>query len=446
MFSYNPFKVQLIKNKIPEDGLTSAYRCGNLIDLCTGPHLPSADKVKGFKVVKNSSSYWLGNKNNDDLQRVYAVSYPKQSMLDEYLKQQEELAKRDHRNIGPKQDLFHFHTMAAGSAMFFPHGTVIYNKLLDLMRSEYKIRGYSEVISPNVYSSDLWKSSGHYFKYKENIFFIQDNEEEHGLKPMNCPGHCLMFDMVQKSYRDLPIRMADFGVLHRNELKGALSGLTRVRRFQQDDAHIFCRTDQIEAEILGVLDLLDYIYSVFGFEYKLELSTRPEKFLGNIEDWNQAESQLKEALEKFGKAYKINEGDGAFYGPKIDVKLFDVFEREHQCGTVQLDFQLPARFNLQYRTGVVEDKQEGDDKGKKKKEKVHLTPEQIEQRKKEKAERKDKKEAQEEKPAEKKQEKAVLEKQVKEHKEEVHEKPKETLEEMEASKNLFIQDIQSSNL
>jgi threonyl-tRNA synthetase len=301
MFKYNPFKTQLIQNKIPENGYTSAYRCGNLIDLCTGPHLPSADRVKGFKVTKNSAAYWLGNKNNDDLQRVYAISFPKQAELDEYVKIQEELAKRDHRNIGPQQGLFNFTELAPGCALFEAHGTVIYNRLLELMRSEYKIRGYNEVISPNIYNSELWMKSGHYFKYKENIFFLNDEGEEHGLKPMNCPGHCLMFDLHQRSYRDLPIRMADFGVLHRNELKGALSGLTRVRRFQQDDAHIFCMPEQIEDEIIGVLDFIDYIYSIFGFEYKIELSTRPEKYLGRIEDWDLAESQLKSALGKFGK-------------------------------------------------------------------------------------------------------------------------------------------------
>lgn len=240
------------------------------------------------------------------------------------------------------------------------------------------------MISPNIYSSELWKISGHYFKYKDNIFWIKSEGEEFGLKPMNCPGHCVMFGMIQRSYKDLPIRMADFGVLHRNELTGALSGLTRVRRFQQDDAHIFCLPDQIEEEILGVLDLLDYIYGVFGFKYQLELSTRPDQFLGDIEEWNKAEAQLTEALNKFGKEYKINRGDGAFYGPKIDVKLFDVFGREHQCGTVQLDFQLPQRFNLQFRAGkhveeptqeqVAEKKAEKaekeKEKGKKKAEKV----------------------------------------------------------------------------
>ena len=224
---------------------------------------------------------------------------------------------------------------------------------MELMRGEYRIRGYSEVLSPNIYNAELWKISGHYFKYKENIYWINSDNEEHGVKPMNCPGHCVMFNMIQHSYRDLPIRMADFGVLHRNEVHGALSGLTRVRRFQQDDAHIFCTKDQIEEEILGVLDLIDYIYSVFGFKYHLELSTRPEKYLGSLEDWERAEEGLNEALKKFGKQFKINHGDGAFYGPKIDIKLFDAFEREHQCGTVQLDFQLPQRFNLQYRAKQV---------------------------------------------------------------------------------------------
>lgn len=403
MFAYNPFKTQLIQNKIPENGLTSAYRCGNLIDLCTGPHIPSANIIKGIKVTKNSSAYWLGKKENDDLQRVYAITFPKQALLDEYLQIQEELAKRDHRNVGPKQDLFHFTNFSPGSALFYPNGTVLYSRLIELMRGEYRIRGYNEVISPNVYSSELWKISGHYFKYKENIFWIRNEGEEYGLKPMNCPGHCVMFGLIQKSYKDLPYRLADFGVLHRNELHGALSGLTRVRRFQQDDAHIFCRTDQIEDEILGVLDLLDYIYSVFGFKYVLELSTRPEHYLGSIEDWDFAEQQLKKALEKFGKEYKINEGDGAFYGPKIDVKLFDVFGREHQCGTCQLDFQLPQRFNLQYRSGKQQehteehehkeeqDEKKGDkkEKGKKKGEKVEITPEERERLRQEKIKRKE---------------------------------------------------------
>ena len=350
LFADNPFKVELIKAKVPEEGYTSAYRCGNLIDLCTGPHIQSSDRVKGFAVTANSSAYWLADNKNDDLQRVYAISFPKQSLLEEYQKEQKELEKRKHTEIGPKQGLFNFSELAPGCAFFYPDGTKIYNRLMTLMREEYRIRGYQEVITPNMYNQELWKISGHFFKYKDNMYLIhQDEDEVHGLKPMNCPGHCLMFDMIQRSYRDLPIRFADFGVLHRNELKGALSGLTRVRRFQQDDAHIFCMPDQIESEILAVLDFLDYVYSLFDFKYKLELSTRPEQYLGNIEDWNKAEQQLENALKQFGKEYKINPGDGAFYGPKIDVKLFDAIGREHQCGTVQLDFQLPLRFNLQYR-------------------------------------------------------------------------------------------------
>ena len=350
LFADNPFKVELIKAKVPEEGYTSAYRCGNLIDLCTGPHIQSSDRVKGFAVTANSSAYWLADNKNDDLQRVYAISFPKQSLLEEYQKEQKELEKRKHTEIGPKQGLFNFSELAPGCAFFYPDGTKIYNRLMTLMREEYRIRGYQEVITPNMYNQELWKISGHFFKYKDNMYLIhQDEDEVHGLKPMNCPGHCLMFDMIQRSYRDLPIRFADFGVLHRNESKDSLSELIRVRRFQQDDGHIFCMPDQIESEILAVLEFIDYIYSLFDFKYKLQLSTRPEQYLGNIEDWNKAEQQLENALKQFGKEYKINPGDGAFYGPKIDVKLFDAIGREHQCGTVQLDFQLPLRFNLQYR-------------------------------------------------------------------------------------------------
>ena len=301
-------------------------------------------------MTSNSAAYWLGNKDNDQLQRVYGVSFPKHSQLTEYVKQQEELARRNHRNIGQQQQLFSLSHMAAGSPIFLPHGTVLYNKLVELMRREYRLRGYQEVITPNLYHTELWKTSGHFFKYYDAMFFIKQGEEELGIKPMNCPGHCLVFAQKQHSYRDLPIRYADFGVLHRNELAGTLTGLTRVRRFQQDDAHIFCRPDQIRQEIMGVLDLIDYIYTLFGFTYRMELSTRPEHYLGSAGQWDEAEQQLRDALEEFGKGYRVNEGDGAFYGPKIDLKLYDVFEREHQTATIQLDFQLPARFNLQYRS------------------------------------------------------------------------------------------------
>ncbi len=250
MFESNPFKVQLIQHKVPEGGSTTAYRCGKLIDLCTGPHIPATGIIKAMKVTKASSAYWLGKAENDDLQRVYGISFPAKKQMDEYVRIQEELLKRDHRTIGTQYDLFRFSNLSPGSAFFFPHGASIFNKLIDFMRNQYRIRGYSEVISPNMYSSDLWKISGHWDMYKDNMFVIpqQEGEQPFGLKPMNCPGHCLMFDMQLRSYRDLPVRYADFGVLHRNEVTGALSGLTRVRRFQQDDAHIFCRMDQLKVK------------------------------------------------------------------------------------------------------------------------------------------------------------------------------------------------------
>jgi threonyl-tRNA synthetase len=364
MFQDNPFKVQLISNKIPENGKTTAYRCGNLIDLCMGPHLISTGVVKSFKVTKNSSCYWLGNSKNDTLQRVYANTFPSEKEMKEWIKRKEEEEKRDHRNIGTQQDLFMFHTLSPGSAFFYGHGAFIYNKLVSFIRKEYIIRGFTEVISPNIYNLRLWKTSGHYKNYKDNMFMLKIENQGFGLKPMNCPGHCLMFDSKARSYKELPIRYADFGVLHRNEVSGALSGLTRVRRFQQDDAHIFCAPEQITDEILGQLEFLSHVYNIFGFEYELFLSTRPEKALGDHKLWDIAEKQLSDALDKFGKPWKLNPGDGAFYGPKIDIKLYDALKRQHQCGTIQLDFQLPIRFNLSYRTDeqVVMKSEDGENK------------------------------------------------------------------------------------
>jgi threonyl-tRNA synthetase len=382
MFKNNPFKVQLITNKIPENGKTTAYRCGNLIDLCMGPHLISTGIVKSFKVTKNSACYWLGNAKNDSLQRVYGVTFPSEKEMKEWIKRKEEEEKRDHRNIGKQQDLFMFHNLSPGSTFFYPEGSHIYNKLVSFIRKEYLIRGFTEVISPNIYNLRLWKTSGHYKNYKENMFLVKVENQGFGLKPMNCPGHCLMFENKARSYKELPIRFADFGVLHRNELSGALSGLTRVRRFQQDDAHIFCAPDQIMSEILGQLEFLEYVYSIFGFEYELFLSTRPENALGDVELWEQAEKSLGAALDKFGKPWKINPGDGAFYGPKIDIKLYDAIKRQHQCGTIQLDFQLPIRFNLMFRTDEqvkVEDnaKEKKKDEGEKKKTKKEKKGEEV---------------------------------------------------------------------
>ena len=366
LFGENPFKVQLISNKIPDNGKTTAYKCGDLIDLCLGPHLSSTGVVKAFKITKNSSCYWLAKADNDSLQRVYGVTFNSKVLMEEYIKRKEEEEKRDHRNIGKQQDLFMFHQLSPGSTFFYPSGAHIYNKLIDFMRREYTMRGFHEVISPNLFNLKLWKTSGHYKNYKENMFMVKIENQGFGLKPMNCPGHCLMFDSKARSYKELPIRYADFGVLHRNELSGALSGLTRVRRFAQDDAHIFCTPEQIQSEIFSQLQFVEYVYSVFGFEYELFLSTRPEKALGSVDLWDKAEKALADALNQFGKPWKINPGDGAFYGPKIDIKLFDAIKRTHQCGTIQLDFQLPIRFNLHYRTDEVVIKSDADKEAEKK--------------------------------------------------------------------------------
>nr|CAB3492164.1 unnamed protein product [Digitaria exilis] len=322
-----------IINELPEDKTITVYRFGPLVDLCRGPHIPNTSFVKAFACLKASSSYWRGKADRESLQRVYGISFPDSRRLKEYKHHLEEAKKRDH---------------SPGSCFFLPHGARIYNKLMDFMRQQYRDRGYQEVISPNIYNMQLWETSGHAANYKENMFIFEIEKQEFGLKPMSCPGHCLMFNNRVRSYRELPLRLADFGVLHRNELSGALTGLTRVRRFQQDDAHIFCRENQIKDEVNSVLEFINYVYEIFGFKYELELSTRPEKYLGDIETWNKAEQQLTEALNEFGKPWKINEGDGAFYGPKIDIGVFDALKRKFQCATLQLDFQLPLRFKLYY--------------------------------------------------------------------------------------------------
>eukprot|EP00475_Leptophrys_vorax_P004136 TRINITY_DN12468_c0_g2_i2.p1 TRINITY_DN12468_c0_g2~~TRINITY_DN12468_c0_g2_i2.p1 ORF type:complete len:791 (-),score=237.06 TRINITY_DN12468_c0_g2_i2:42-2414(-) len=359
MFKYNPFKLDIIQNKVPDGGSTTAYRCGPLIDLCKGPHIRNTGVIAAFEITKNSGSYWKGDANNAMLNRVYGISFPDSKRMKEYKKFREMASKRDHRKIGEDQSLFFFDKLSPGSCFFLPHGARIYNKLIETIRAEYETRGYSEVITPNVYNLDLWKTSGHLDNYKENMFIFEVEKQQFGLKPMNCPGHCLMFKHQTRSYRDLPIRMADFGVLHRNEVSGALTGLTRVRRFQQDDAHIFCRRDQIYDEVLSVLNFMEKIYGIFGFKFSLALSTRPAKALGDLELWNQAEKALENVLNKFGHPWTINPGDGAFYGPKIDIRVTDALKRKHQCATIQLDFQLPLRFELQYKTAIT-DKSLGD--------------------------------------------------------------------------------------
>ncbi|KAL3501219.1 hypothetical protein ACH5RR_035668 [Cinchona calisaya] len=356
IFSDNQFKVEII-NDLPEDKTITVYRCGPLVDLCRGPHIPNTSFVKAFSCLKASSAYWRGNKDRESLQRVYGISFLDQKRLKQYKDDLEEAKKYDHRELTKKQELFFFHPLSPGSCFFLPHGARVCNKLLEFIRNQYWKRGYEEVWSPNMYNMQLWETSGHAANYKENMFLFEIEKQEFGLKPMNCPGHCLIFDHRVRSYRELPLRLADFGVLHRNEASGALTGLTRVRRFQQDDAHIFCRESQIKDEVKGVLDFISYAYSIFGFTFDLKLSTRPEKFLGDLETWERAEAALTEALNDFGKPWQINEGDGAFYGPKIDISVNDAMRRKFQCATLQLDFQLPSRFNLSY-TAEDENKRE----------------------------------------------------------------------------------------
>ncbi|EJW03375.1 threonine-tRNA ligase [Edhazardia aedis USNM 41457] len=345
MYRSNKYKTHYVSQI---QNSSTVYKIGTFEDFCLGPHIHSTKVVKAFKVLHHSSSYFLGNSMNDNLQRVYAISFPNTDDLKKYLKMKEEAKLRDHRRIGTDADLFFFSELSPGSCFFLPKGCYIYNTLADFLRKEYKKRGFKEVISPNIYSTKLWETSGHLSNYKENMFCFNVDDQLFALKPMNCPGHCLMFKNSHRSYKSLPLRFADFGVLHRNELSGALSGLTRVRRFQQDDAHIFCTEKQVQSEIESCLDFVDFVYKKFNFKYDVKLSTRPEKFIGTVETWDLAENALKTVLKRVCPSFVENKGDGAFYGPKIDITLEDALGRKHQCATIQLDFQLPTRFNLQY--------------------------------------------------------------------------------------------------
>ncbi|QRW25812.1 threonyl-tRNA synthetase [Rhizoctonia solani] len=345
MFKYNKYKTQLIQSKIPDGTSTTVYRCGPMIDLCVGPHVPHTGRIKAFMVTKNSSSYFLGDAANDSLQRIYGISFPDTKQLTEYKAFLAEAAKRDHRRIGKDQELFFFHELSPGSCFFLPHGARIYNTLIEFIREEYR-----KLISPNMFNSKLWEKSGHWENYKDDMFTLPVENESFALKPMNCPGHALIFDSRDRSYRELPLRMAEFGVIHRNEASGALTGLTRVRRFVQDDTHVFCMPSQIEQEIEAIFEFFKRVYGIFGFTFKMELSTRPEKYLGNIETWNTAEKQLQAVLDRVQPGnWELNPGDGAFYGPKIDITIQDALKRSYQCATIQLDFQIPERFNLKYR-------------------------------------------------------------------------------------------------
>lgn len=340
----NPCKTYFVEKNVESE--TSVYYNGKFFDMCLGPHLNTTGQVKAVKLLKTSSAYFLNDSTKPSLQRIYGVSFPSKDLLKEYVERIERAKEMDHRKIGKEMDLFFFHKYSAGSCFWLPEGAHIYNKLIEFLRSEYRKRGFSEVITPNIFSIDLWKESGHYQNYKDNIYMIE--KEDFAMKPMNCPGHCLMFRSMERSFKELPVRFADFGVLHRNEISGALSGLTRVRRFQQDDAHIFCMREQIQSEIKGCLEFLDHVYGIFKFKYELLLSTRPEHFLGEIKEWDEAEAALTNAIKLVGLPFKVNPGDGAFYGPKIDIILYDALGRKCQCATIQLDFQLPQRFELCY--------------------------------------------------------------------------------------------------
>ncbi|UWV47930.1 threonine--tRNA ligase [Acetivibrio thermocellus] len=342
-----PYKVELIRD-LPEGETISFYKQGDFVDLCAGPHIESTGKVKAFKLMSVAGAYWRGNEKNKMLQRIYGTSFTKKSDLDAYITRIEEAKKRDHRKLGRELDLFDIYEEGPGFPFFMPKGMVLRNVLEEYWREEHRKAGYQEIKTPIILNEELWHRSGHWDHYKENMYFTKIDEADFAIKPMNCPGGMLVYKRKLHSYRDLPQRLAELGLVHRHELSGVLHGLMRVRCFTQDDAHIFMTPDQIESEILGVISLIDDFYKVFGFKYHVELSTRPENSMGSDEDWERATNALKNALEKKGIDYKINEGDGAFYGPKIDFHLEDSIGRTWQCGTIQLDFQMPERFDLTY--------------------------------------------------------------------------------------------------
>ncbi|WP_072744123.1 threonine--tRNA ligase [Sporanaerobacter acetigenes] len=342
-----PYKVELVED-LPEDAVISFYKQGDFVDLCAGPHLPNTKKVKAFKLLSIAGAYWRGDEHNKMLQRIYGTSFEKKKDLDEYLERLEEAKKRDHRKLGRELDLFSIHEEGPGFPFFHPKGMVIRNMLEDFWREEHRKRGYGEIKTPIILNEELWHRSGHWDHYKENMYFTAIDETQYAIKPMNCPGSILVYKTNMYSYRDLPIRMAELGLVHRHELSGTLHGLMRVRSFTQDDAHIFMLPSQVKDELIKVIDLADYVYSIFGFKYHVELSTRPENSMGTEEQWELATNNLIAALEEKKIDYIVNEGDGAFYGPKIDFHLEDAIGRTWQCGTIQLDFQMPERFDLTY--------------------------------------------------------------------------------------------------
>jgi threonyl-tRNA synthetase len=365
------YKVEIIQS-LADKGETkvSTFAEGPFTDLCKGPHVEKASDIKAFKLMSVAGAYWRGKETNPMLTRIYGVAFETQAELDEYVHIQEEAKKRDHRKLGKELDLFSFIPQAPASPFFHPKGTIIYNRLVQYVRDLYRTYEYDEVITPQIFDTSIWKTSGHYDNYRENMYFTHvkgplelgdggdaetkaENAREFGVKPMNCPAHTFIYASSKRSYRDLPLRLADFGRLHRYEKSGVTAGLTRVRTFCQDDAHLFCAPEQIESEMLRTLDMILRTYDMFGFDdYKIALSTRPEKRTGSDELWDTAENALRMVLDKSGKPYDINPGDGAFYGPKIDIRVRDALKRYHQLGTLQLDFNMPERFGLEYTTSA----------------------------------------------------------------------------------------------
>jgi threonyl-tRNA synthetase len=347
-----PLKVQLIEEKTAGQTHVSVYTIKDrdmFVDFCVGPHVPSTEKLKAFKLLTTSNAYWKGDAKNAPMQRIYGTAFLTQKELDEHLRRLEEAKKRDHRKLGKELGLFTFHQWAPGATFWLAKGATLYNTLADYMRGVLFPAGYVEVKTPIVFNKGLWETSGHWSHYRENMFLVRSkDDEEMGLKAMNCPGHMLVFGAEMRSYKDLPLRLHEQTPLHRNEASGVLSGLTRVRQFSQDDAHCFVTEDQIASEVEALLKLVHRVYGDFGLEYSLKLSTRPEEFLGEVATWDRAEAALKQALDAAGQQYTINEGDGAFYGPKIDLDVTDALGRKWQCATIQLDYQLPERFDLKY--------------------------------------------------------------------------------------------------
>ena len=343
-----PYKVELIGEHAGKGEPISFYRQGEFTELCAGPHLPDTGRVKAFKLTSCTGAYWRGDAKNQMLQRIYGTAFPKQAALDEYLARMEEAKKRDHRKLGKELELFTIMEEGPGFPFFLPKGMVLKNLLIDYWREIHREAGYQEISTPMILSRSLWEHSGHWAHYKENMYTTVIDEEDYAIKPMNCPGGMLVYKTKPRSYRDLPLRVGELGLVHRHELSGALHGLMRVRCFTQDDAHIFMTPDQIKEEIKGVVALIDKVYGTFGFPYKIELSTMPEDHMGELADWERATDALRGAITELGYAYEVNEGDGAFYGPKLDFHLQDCLGRTWQCGTIQLDFQLPERFELEY--------------------------------------------------------------------------------------------------